>query len=89
MALTCFKEQEDKEAYQEDSTLLADASDVALGELWANAGVTVEACKETLEGGELVGTAFVARDLMQVVDALDEDGLLRYWGKASSPALPV
>lgn len=27
-----------------------------------------------------MGTAFVARDMMQIVDALKEDGLLRYWG---------
>ena len=33
--------------------------------------------------GELIGTAFVARDMMQIVDALGGDGLLRYWGKAS------
>jgi hypothetical protein len=24
--------------------------------------------------------AFVARDIMEIVDALDEDGMLRYWG---------
>ena len=34
-------------------------------------------------GGDLVGTAFVARDMMQFVDALDEDGLLRYFGESS------
>lgn len=32
--------------------------------------------------GEFVGTAFVARDFMAVVDALGEDGLLRYWGES-------
>lgn len=31
--------------------------------------------------GELVGTTFVARDLIEVVDSLGEDGLLRYWGE--------
>jgi hypothetical protein len=30
--------------------------------------------------GSLLGTAFVARDLIQVVDGLEEDGMLRYWG---------
>ncbi|KAM7195852.1 TAP-like domain containing protein [Rhypophila sp. PSN 637] len=30
--------------------------------------------------GEYVGTTFVARDMTQIVDALGEDGLLRYWG---------
>ena len=33
------------------------------------------------ELGTLVGTAFVARDMMQIVDALSEDGMLRYVGK--------
>jgi hypothetical protein len=28
----------------------------------------------------MLGTAFQARDLMQLVDALQEDGMLRYWG---------
>lgn len=30
--------------------------------------------------GELVGTAFVARDINAVFEALHEDGLIRYWG---------
>ena len=30
--------------------------------------------------GSLIGTGFVARDMMQIVEALNEDGLLRYWG---------
>lgn len=32
------------------------------------------------ETGELIGTAFTARDMIQIIDALGEDGLLRYWG---------
>lgn len=31
--------------------------------------------------GEYYGTAFVARDMLQIVDALEEDGMLRYLGK--------
>ena len=27
-------------------------------------------------------SAFAARDYMRVIDALGEDGLLRYWGEA-------
>lgn len=30
--------------------------------------------------GELVGTAFVARDVDSIAQALGEDGLIRYWG---------
>ncbi|MBE3048828.1 hypothetical protein IMZ48_41290 [Candidatus Bathyarchaeota archaeon] len=83
MPLSCFENQDDREAYQAGTTLLYDESNDAPGELWNRTGVIAKACKETMEGGELVGTAFVARDLMQVVDALDEDGLLRYWGEFS------
>lgn len=36
--------------------------------------------------GDIIGTAFVARDMMQIVDALNEDGLLRYWGVFQIPA---
>ncbi len=40
-----------------------------------------EACYSTMNAtGELIGTAFVARDMVEIIDALGEDGLLRYWG---------
>ncbi|KAL4866480.1 hypothetical protein BDV12DRAFT_199080 [Aspergillus spectabilis] len=39
------------------------------------------------ERGSLIGTAFAARDLMQIVDAIEEDGLLRYWGISYGTAL--
>jgi len=31
--------------------------------------------------GEFLGSSSVARDMIRIVDALGEDGLLRYWGK--------
>lgn len=82
MPLSCFKEQEDKEAHENEPSLVYDESDEAPGKLWDNAEKLVKVCEENIKGGELVGTAFVARDLMEVVDALGEDGKLRYWGKA-------
>jgi pimeloyl-ACP methyl ester carboxylesterase len=61
---------------------LPDASDVAPGRLWAEASILAQSCGVTQkENGEFVGMAFAARDMMQIVDALGEDGLLRYWGK--------
>ena len=51
-----------------------------MGALWANTGAWSNICEVNDDIGEYVGTAFVARDLMEVVDALDEDGKLRYWG---------
>ena len=37
--------------------------------------------------GELMGTAFVARDINAICDALDEDGLIRYWGMSYGTVL--
>lgn len=50
--------------------------------MWAVKQTLAENCyNNAREVGELIGTAFVARDMMQIVDALKEDGLLRYWGE--------
>ncbi|KAK6071006.1 nedd8-like protein [Seiridium cupressi] len=58
-----------------------DYSETALGQLWASSKVVANICEnKTQEIASLLGTAFVARGLIQVVDALGEDGLLRYWG---------
>lgn len=57
---------------------------MALGRLWASASLVTQACHEHAESkerGELIGTAFTARDIMQIVDAVEDDGLLRFWGK--------
>ncbi|KAK3663717.1 hypothetical protein LTR22_005418 [Elasticomyces elasticus] len=57
------------------------ASDTALGAVWAASGALAELCYENAgDVGRFVGTSFVARDIMQIVDALGEDGLLRYYG---------
>ncbi|KPM35901.1 hypothetical protein AK830_g10683 [Neonectria ditissima] len=48
---------------------------------WKEINALAEACYETQQKyGRFVGTAFTARDMMRIVDALDEDGKLRYWG---------
>lgn len=62
--------------------ILVNSSDTAPGRLWAEGTIMADACYSQLrETGELVGMAFVARDMMRIVDALEEDGKLRYWGK--------
>jgi len=61
-------------------------SDTALRRLWARGKVDATICHlrgNADETAEFIGTAFTARDFMGVVDALDEDGMLRYWGKSS------
>lgn len=65
--------------------IFSNSSDVALGRLWSRGTVNANICYEKANNiGGLIGTAFVARDLMSVVDALDEDGKLRYWGTEPS-----
>lgn len=52
-----------------------------MGQIWADSRLFSDACLNAQnETGNLIGTAFVARDMMRIVDALGEDGLLRYWG---------
>ncbi|KAK0663367.1 Carboxylesterase B [Lasiodiplodia hormozganensis] len=82
MQFLCYKTAAEIESvdlrYPRES---GNASDTTLGELWANMGVRAGICKDRGgDIGELLGTAFVARDLMRIVDALGEDGMLRYWG---------
>ncbi|KAK4444342.1 alpha/beta hydrolase fold-domain-containing protein [Podospora aff. communis PSN243] len=58
-------------------------SDTALRRLWARGTTDGYICQHLGRGNETaeyIGTAFVARDMISVVDALGEDGLLRYWG---------
>lgn len=50
---------------------------------WATAGATAGICVTQGNGeaiGELVGTAFTARDMARVAEVLDDDSLIRYWG---------
>ncbi|KAM6510738.1 hypothetical protein FSOLCH5_011183 [Fusarium solani] len=51
------------------------------GETWDELGKRAKQCyKARKETGAFIGTAFSARDIMAAVDALGEDGKLRYWG---------
>ena len=63
--------------------IAANSSDVALGRIWAQGKLKADVCAGAPgnKTGELIGTAFVARDFISVVDALKEDGMLRYWGE--------
>ncbi|KAM0274331.1 hypothetical protein ACHAQH_007966 [Verticillium albo-atrum] len=51
--------------------------------VYERSGVIADQCETHAEGksdAELIGTVALARDTMRVVDALGEDGMLRYWG---------
>ncbi|GME62222.1 tap domain-containing protein [Neofusicoccum parvum] len=66
------------------------ATDTALGETWAFSKNYVDTCKSNPNAtsiGDKIGTTYVARDLLSVVDALGEDGLLRYWGTSYGTTL--
>lgn len=63
------------------ATSTLNESNVSESVAWATQKWLADSCAENADDvGELVGTAFTARDAMQIVDALGEDGLLRYYG---------
>lgn len=80
---SCYKNDAERIAAGVTTQMLSgNASDVMPGRLWGLADLLVESCEaNNKDTGSLIGTAFVARDMMRIVDALREDGLLRYWGK--------
>ncbi|KAL4869308.1 hypothetical protein BDV12DRAFT_196547 [Aspergillus spectabilis] len=82
---SCFNSTQDRETtYYNDINIISDPEDTAaIGRLWGGSQVLSNACYNYpgfREKGSLVSTAFSARDLMQIVDAVESDGLLRYWG---------
>ncbi|KAF2022357.1 putative hydrolases or acyltransferase [Aaosphaeria arxii CBS 175.79] len=67
-----------------------DLYEILKNKAWDDGKWYAEACAAT-EGneeiGRFLGTAFVARDMLQIVDALNEDGKLRFWGRSYSTDL--
>ncbi|KAF2165669.1 hypothetical protein M409DRAFT_23959 [Zasmidium cellare ATCC 36951] len=81
LRFTCYDTEQERVLAQLNDRPLFNSSDVAPGEAWGLGRLLANDCgKAQNQTGELVGTAFTARDMMAIVDALDEDGLLRYWG---------
>ncbi|KAI1413422.1 alpha/beta-hydrolase [Hypoxylon sp. FL1857] len=78
--MSCIDNEYDAWSYLFDQTP-TNKSDVDLGDKWARGAMIADACLKTQnKTGSLISSAFVARDMMRVVDALGEDGMLRYWG---------
>ncbi|KAK4892594.1 hypothetical protein LTR27_008870 [Elasticomyces elasticus] len=78
---SCYHSDAERQAAAAATPLALNSSDTAVGAIWAASGALAELCYENAgDVGRFVGTSFVARDIMQVVDALGEDGLLRYYG---------
>jgi len=81
MPFSCYASQAKRDSSLLGSPVFSNASDAALGRLWGESANYALACQNVSgEIGGLVGTAFTARDLMRIVDAVEDDGLLRYWG---------
>ena len=82
LPFSCYPSAAERAASFLGSALFGNSSDVANGRLWAE-GTNYAAACEKVNGsiGGLIGTAFTARDMMQIVDAIETDGMLRYWGK--------
>ncbi|KAI8629087.1 TAP-like protein-domain-containing protein [Xylariaceae sp. FL1651] len=82
LTFSCFPDASSRSALL-SQLVLGNSSDVAHGELWAGGKNFADACAEYPEAQKragLISTAFTARDAIQIVDAVEEDGLLRYWG---------
>lgn len=76
----CFLTKQDKIEFLEAQTW-HDQNETSLEKMWDRAKIDVEKCYEAHNKTQpFLGTASVARDIMSVVDALGEDGMLRYWG---------
>ncbi|KIW09910.1 hypothetical protein PV08_11686 [Exophiala spinifera] len=71
-----------------DTLVSTNTTEVFLNVGWDYAGQTADYCAEQAnDTGTLIGTAFTARDMIEIVDALDEDGLLRFYGWSYGTAL--
>lgn len=85
LPISCFATPKDFKDWNSANTVWPwNSSDTTLGENWAITKLYADICANntnvTTSGG-YIGTAYTARDYMSVATVLDEDGLLRYWGK--------
>lgn len=82
MPITCFDNKFDLQTYA-DSQVIPDRDDEAtLRKLWLRGALDATTCAEKhKQNGTLVGTAFTARDVMSISEAVNDDGMLRYWGE--------
>ena len=81
---SCYATDEERAAATKlYPSLAGNASDVALGYNNVSSRVFADNCYASQnKTGQFMSSAFAARDYMRVIDALGEDGLLRYWGEA-------
>ncbi|KAL8806805.1 MAG: hypothetical protein Q9182_001065 [Xanthomendoza sp. 2 TL-2023] len=78
---SCYPNDTLRTTYNLKAPVFLNSSDNAIGAIWAARQTLVRSCLDNAKDrGDLIGTGYVARDLMQIVDALDEGGLLNYLG---------
>lgn len=89
MPFTCFSNDFEAQQLSEFSAVFAEPEDrEAMGKLWAGADILSQKCAAAQnKTGSLVGTAFVARDVLSIATALGEKDTVRFWGKRSLLAL--
>ncbi|KAI4612841.1 hypothetical protein J4E80_006896 [Alternaria sp. BMP 0032] len=84
MPVDCYNDEMERLVATLRTPTRTNSSEVALGAVWSYTKQYAARCfQNEAVNGSLMSTAFVARDFMKVVDALNvegEDGLLRYWG---------
>ncbi|KAM0718309.1 hypothetical protein Q7P37_006641 [Cladosporium fusiforme] len=62
---------------------MVDAWSILQNKAWHEAKAFTERCYEAQkETGRFLSTAFVARDLLAISEAVNDDGLLRLWGRS-------
>jgi len=87
--LTAFSDIATTDQKRDLGTLVStNLTEVFLNGGWEAAGQLADYCASGANAtATLIGTVFVARDMIEIVDALGEDGLLRYYGWSYGTAL--
>ena len=82
LPFSCYGSTEERYASTLRAPPATNGSNVALSNVWAEAKNVAETCYYAQNAtGSFIGTAFTARDIMSVVDVLEEDSMLRFWGE--------
>jgi pimeloyl-ACP methyl ester carboxylesterase len=82
MLFSCFNDVVEEATSMRWAREAGNASETSIGKLWAASEIIADSCTENAKDiGSLIGTTFVARDMIRMVDALAEDGMMRYWGE--------
>lgn len=65
---------------RDELTVVQNLTELVFEQWDANIAYAEACAEETGRNGSVVGTTFVARDMAILADALDDEGILNYWG---------